>query len=91
MVDMSIADEAVLQLLATEVRRPAVVDRTLTKALELLRADADGASRRQALEKDLAAVEAQLRNLVATSWRDLRLFHDPQCLSKERAENNSNW
>ena len=37
-----------------------------TRALELLRADADGSGRRQALTRDLAAVEAELRNLAET-------------------------
>ena len=67
MVDMPVADGAVQQLLATEVLRPAVVDRALTRALELLRADGDGASRRGDLEKGLAAVEAELRNLAETA------------------------
>ena len=67
MVDMSVADEAVQQLLATEVLRPAVVDRALTKALQLLRADADGSGRREMLERELATVEAELRNLAETA------------------------
>ena len=67
MVDMSVADGAVQQLLATDVLRPAVVDRALTRALELLRADADGSGRRQALKGDLVAVEAELRNLAETA------------------------
>jgi len=67
MVNMPVADGAVQQLLATEVLRPAVVDHALTRALELLRADADGSGRRQALTRDLAAVEAELRNLAETA------------------------
>ena len=67
MVDMPVADGAVQQLLATEVLRPAIVDRALTRALELLRADADGSRRRQALTRDLVAVEAELRNLAETA------------------------
>ena len=65
MVDMAVADAAVHDLLATEVLRPAVVDRALTRALELLEADAP--DRRQALEQDLATVEAELRNLAETA------------------------
>ncbi len=67
MVDMLVADGAVQQLLATEVLRPAVVDRALTRALELLRTDADGSGRRQALKRDLVAVEVELRNLAETA------------------------
>ena len=44
----------------TEVLRPVVVDQALTRALELLRTDADGSGRRQALTRDLAAVEVGL-------------------------------
>ncbi len=65
MVDMSVADGAVHDLLATEVLRPAVVDRALTRALALLEAEAP--DRRQVLEKDLAAVDVQLRNLADTA------------------------
>ena len=65
MVDMAVADGAVHELLATEVLRPAVVDRALTRALALLEADAP--DRREALERDLAAVEAELRNLADTA------------------------
>ena len=67
MVNMPVADGAVQQLLATEVLRPAVVDHALMRAVELLRADADGSGRRQALTRDLAAVEAELRNLAETA------------------------
>ena len=67
MVDMSVADEAVQQLLVTEVLRPAVADRALTKALKLLRAGADGPGRRETLERELATVEAELRNLAETA------------------------
>ena len=67
MVNMPVADGAVQQLLATEVLRPAVVDHALMRALELLRADADGSGRRQALTRDLAAVEVELRNLAETA------------------------
>ena len=67
MVDMSVADGAVQKLLATDALRPAVVDRALTSALKLLRADADGSGRRQALKGDLVAVEAELHNLAETA------------------------
>jgi hypothetical protein len=67
MVTMAAADGAVQQLLATEVLRPAVVDQALTRALEVLRTDADGSGRLQALTRDLAAVEAELRNLAETA------------------------
>ena len=67
MVDMAVADGAVQQLLATEVLRPAVVDRALTRALELLRGDADGSGRREGLEHELARVEAELHNLADTA------------------------
>jgi hypothetical protein len=65
MVTMAVADGAVQRLLATEVLRPVVVDQALTRALELLRTDADGSGRRQTLTRDLAAVE--LRNLAETA------------------------
>ena len=67
MIDMSVADGAVQQLLATEVLRPAVVDRALTRALDLLRTDVDGPGRRETLERDLAGVEVELRNLAETA------------------------
>jgi site-specific DNA recombinase len=67
MVDMSVADGAVQQLLASEVLRPAVVDRALTRALDLLRGDVDGCGRREVLEHEVAAVEAELRNLAETA------------------------
>ena len=55
------------QLLAAEVLRPAVVDRALTRALDLLRTDVDGPGRRETLERDLAGVEVELRNLAETA------------------------
>ena len=61
MVTMAVADGAVQRLLPTEVLWPAVVDQALTRALELL-TDADGSGRHQALTRDLAAVEVELRN-----------------------------
>ncbi len=67
MVDMSVADGAVQQLLATEVLRPAVVDRALTRAVDLLRTDSDGSGQRETLKRDLTAVEAELRNLAETA------------------------
>ena len=67
MVTMAVADGAGQRLLATEVLRPVVVDQALTRALELLRTDADGSGRRQTLTRDLAAVEVELRNLAETA------------------------
>ena len=67
MVTMAVADGAVQRLLATEVLRPVVVDQALTRALELLRTDADGSGQRRALTRDLAAVEVELRNLAETA------------------------
>ena len=67
MVDMSVADGAVHDLLATEVLRPAVVEQAITRALTLLTAENDGSGRRETLERDLTAVEAELRNLAETA------------------------
>jgi Recombinase zinc beta ribbon domain len=72
MVEMETADEAIRQLLATEVLRPAVIEAALTRAVALLEAgrepqtrDARRASLRRALDK----AERDLQNLVETATR----------------------
>jgi hypothetical protein len=76
---MAVADGAVQRLLATEVLRPAVVDQALTRALELLRTDADGSGRCQALTRDLAAVKVELRNSASRAW-DAAHPREPEAL-----------
>ncbi len=79
MVTMAVADGAVQRLLATEVLRQAVVDQALTRALELLRTDADGSGRCQALTRDLAAVKVELRNSASRAW-DAAHPREPEAL-----------
>ena len=66
MVDMAVADEAVQDLLATEVLRPAVVERALDRALAVIQAGA-GVDRRRPVERHLETVDAELRNLTETA------------------------
>ena len=64
MVDMPIADAAVQELLATEVLRPAVVDRALSRAIAILQGDGAAPELRGGLERELAGVEGELANLA---------------------------
>lgn len=68
MVEMSVADGALRQLLKSEVLRPSVVEPAFARALELLQTDkqTDG-TRRPALGCALAAVDTQLANLAETA------------------------
>ena len=69
---MGPTDDAVRELLAGEVLRPAVLERALEEAVTLL-TDEEGATARQArraaIEKGLRAAEAALANLTDTAAR----------------------
>ena len=60
-------DGAIQDLLATEVLKPALVERALDRALTLIQTGADGAGRRRVVERDLEMVDAELRNLAETA------------------------
>ena len=65
--DMAIADAAIRELLRNEVLgRPRVIERALERAVELLQAS-PAKPTRQALERELAAVERELANLADTA------------------------
>src|SRR5690349_7954775 len=74
MANMPTADAAIRELLANEVLRPAVIERALDRALEVLaRRDDERARTRRPTElrKQLADVERSLSNLAGCPRRGL--------------------
>lgn len=67
MVAMPTADQAVQQLLRSEVLKPAVVEQALDQALALLSTDQETGGHRGRLEAQLARVERELKNLSETA------------------------
>jgi len=67
---MATADAEVRQILRTEVLRPSVVEPAIEAALEMLQCEKrNDQTRRPNVERDLAAVEKELRNLTETAAR----------------------
>lgn len=67
MIHMETADHAVRELIASEVLKPAVIERALCRAVELLRGGSEARDReqqRKALTKRLAALDVELSNLA---------------------------
>jgi hypothetical protein len=64
-----VADAAIYRLLATEVLRPAVIERALGVAIDALQTGDDITRRRDELRRDLARVETELANLTETAAR----------------------
>ncbi len=72
MANMETADAAIRELLATEVLRPAVLEKALDRAVAILRTDErarERAGRRAELRRRLAMLDAELVNLAETAAR----------------------
>jgi site-specific DNA recombinase len=69
MARMPVADRAIHRLLATEVLRPAVIERALGDAIDTLRRDGDVQPRCDRLRRDVAHIETELANLTETAAR----------------------
>jgi hypothetical protein len=67
MVEMAVADGAVQDLLATDVLKPAVVERALNRALAVIQTGANGEGRRHVIERELEVVDTELGNLAETA------------------------
>src|SRR5262245_6312324 len=88
MLEMAVADQAVKQVLASEVLRPQMVERALDIVLERLNV-AGAHSRETTLRRQLAEVERRLANLADTAAKGGAVATILEALARHERERQS--
>ena len=89
MAEMTLADTAIRELLASKVLRPAVLERALDLAVQMVRSHERGdehARRRADLQKRIARLDGELANLAEVAARDGAVPAVLEALTRKDAE-----